>query len=329
MSKPVIAVIGVGTMGHGIAQVFALAGHRVRIFDEHPGALASAPGRIRANLDLLIERGMLSADAADEALARLVRAASVEEAVGGAELVVEAVFENLALKHRVLAQIEAACPPDAVIASSTSNYRAAALASALGRPERFLVTHFWSPPHIIPLVEVVPSAKTAPATVERAQELLRAAGRRPALIRRDLPGFVGNRLQHALRREAIALVDQGVASPEDIDLIARLSFGLRLPVTGPLETADLGGLDLSLAIQTSLLPELDRSTEPTPTLRAKVARGELGAKAGRGFFAWTAEDHARRVRRRDRALLDLLSLVEAYDAGEPPLAGADEQRGAA
>jgi 3-hydroxybutyryl-CoA dehydrogenase len=329
MSESITAVIGAGTMGHGIAQIFALAGHSVRLFDQHPGVLASARERIGANLELLIERGLLGASEAEQALSLVTFRDTAEAAVEGVGLVIEAVYEDLALKHKVLAQIEAACPREAIIASNTSNYRVGQLAPALQHAERFLVTHFFSPPYIVPLVEVVPGQSTSEATVCRVTALLRAAGKRPALVRRDVAGFVGNRLQHALRREAIALVDQGVASAEDIDLIARLSFGLRLPVTGPLETADLGGLDLSLAIQSSLLPELDRSSEPTETLRRKVERGELGAKAGRGFFAWTDESHARRVRRRDSALLDLLALVAAYDEGEPPPRSADEERGAA
>lgn len=147
------------------------------------------------------------------------------------------------------------------------------------------------------------SAEAVKATIT----LLEAVGKYPALVRRDIPGFVGNRLQHALRREAIAIVAQGIASPEDVDLITRLSFGLRLPVVGLLETVDLGGLDLTLAIHNYLLPELDRSTEPLQLIRDKVAHGELGAKAGKGFYDWSPGQAARVIRRRDETLLEMVS----------------------
>jgi 3-hydroxybutyryl-CoA dehydrogenase len=174
-----------------------------------------------------------------------------------------------------------------------------------------VVTHYWNPPYIIPVVEVVSpehsSAEHSSAeAVETTTALLRAVGKYPALVKKDVPGFVGNRLQHALRREALSIVAQGIASPEDVDVIARLSFGLRSPVVGPLETVDLGGLDLTLAIQTYLLPELERSTGPLPLVRDKVQRGELGAKAGQGFYVWPPGRAAQVTRRRDGALLELV-----------------------
>ena len=147
---------------------------------------------------------------------------------------------------------------------------------------------------------------TSAEAIETTNTLLEAAGKYPAQVRKDVPGFVGNRLQHALRREAIAIVAEEITTPEDVDLIARLSFGLRMPVIGPLETADLGGLDLTLAIQTYLLPELDRSTEPTQLVRDKIAKGELGAKAGKGFYDWSPSRLAEAIQQRDEALLEML-----------------------
>ena len=185
------------------------------------------------------------------------------------------------------------------------------MAVALKRPERFLAIHFWNPPYVIPVVEVMPGEHTLDGAVETTFVLLEEAGKVPALVKVDTTGFVGNRLQHALRREAIALVAQGIASPEDVDLITRLSFGLRLPVVGPLETVDLGGLDLTQAIQTNLLPELDRSTEPLQLIRDKVARGELGAKAGKGFYDWSPARATSVIERRDGALLELVSWLRA------------------
>jgi 3-hydroxybutyryl-CoA dehydrogenase len=157
----------------------------------------------------------------------------------------------------------------------------------------------------------MPGDHTSTQAVESSFTLLEKAGKVPALVKRDTAGFVGNRLQHALRREAIAIVAQGIASPEDVDRIARLSFGLRLPLVGPLETVDLGGLDLTQAIQTYLLPELDRSTGPSQLIQGKVARGELGAKSGKGFYDWSPSRTARVIRRRDEALLEMVDWLSA------------------
>jgi 3-hydroxybutyryl-CoA dehydrogenase len=303
-----LAVIGAGTMGHGIAQVFAQAGLQVALTDSHAQVLSQAIGRIRANLETCFGHSSVAVDGdrAGAALERITVTSDLAEAVAQADLVVEAVFENLDVKHEVLRQIEEHCPPQAIITSTTSSYCVRDLAVALGHPERFLVTHFWNPPYLIPVVEVMPGDRSSAEAVETAMALLAEVGKVPALVKKDVPGFVGNRLQHALRREAIAIVAQGIASPQDVDLIARLSFGLRLPLVGPLETVDLGGLDLTQAIQTYLLPELDRSIEPTQLLKDKVARGELGAKAGRGFYDWPADRLARAIQRRDMALLEMI-----------------------
>jgi 3-hydroxybutyryl-CoA dehydrogenase len=164
----------------------------------------------------------------------------------------------------------------------------------------------------MPIVEVVPGAETSQDVLRVTVDLLERAGKRPVVVKRDVAGFIGNRLQHALRREAIAIVAQGIASPVDVDLVARYSFGLRLPVVGPLETVDLGGLDLTVAIQDYLLPELDRSTEPLPLVREKAGRGELGAKTGRGFFEWPAGRVDERIEQRDRALMEILRWLTGY-----------------
>jgi 3-hydroxyacyl-CoA dehydrogenase len=301
-----IAVVGAGTMGHGIAQVFALAGFQVALTDNDAEVLRNAIPRIRANLETCLAYGFVGEDEAATVPALMTLASNVADAASQADFVIEAVFEDLEVKHEVLRRIEEHCPAHAVIASNTSSFRVSDMAVALSRPERFLVTHYWNPPYIMPLVEVVPGDRTCAEAVKTTLTLLKAAGKRPALVRRDIPGFVGNRLQHALRREAIAMVAQGVASPEDVDLIARLSFGLRLSVVGLLETVDLGGLDLTLAIQAYLLPHLDGSTEPLPLIQDKVTHGELGAKAGKGFYDWPPGQAAKVIRQRDEALLEMV-----------------------
>jgi 3-hydroxybutyryl-CoA dehydrogenase len=293
-------------MGHGIAQAFAQAGLQVRLTDSDAGVLAEAVQRIQANLKTCVEHGFITEARAATVPARIGVDSDLTDAVTRSDFVVEAVFENLDVKREVLRQLEEQCPSHTIIASTTSSFCVRDMAVALSRPERFLVTHFWNPPYVIPVVEVMPGDQSSAKAVGTTMTLLEDMGKYPALVRKDVAGFVGNRLQHALRREAISIVAQGIASAEEVDLIARLSFGLRFPVVGPLEVVDLGGLDLTRAIQTYLLPELDRSTEPCQLIRDKVARGELGAKTGRGFYDWPPERLASTIRRRDAALFEMV-----------------------
>jgi 3-hydroxybutyryl-CoA dehydrogenase len=304
-----LAVVGAGTMGHGIALVFAQAGLQVTLTDRDGQVLDRAVERIQAALETCSRHSPVAVggDGVEAVLERITVAPALSEAVSGADFVVEAVCENLEVKHALLGQADERCPPHVIITSTTSSYCVRDLAVALRHPERFLVTHFWNPPYVIPVVEVMPGECSSAEAVETTFALLKKAGKVPALVKKDVAGFVGNRLQHALRREAIAIVAQGIASPRDVDLIARLSFGLRLPVMGPLETVDLGGLDLTQAIHSYLLAELDRSTAPAQLVNDKVARGELGAKTGKGFYDWPEGQHARTVRRRDTALIEMVA----------------------
>lgn len=307
-----LAVIGAGTMGHGMAQVFAQAGLQVALTDSNAQVLGQAIKRIQANLETCLGPGSVDRDRALATLERITVTSDLAEAVSQADFVVEAVFEDLGVKHQVLRQLEEHCAPHVVITSSTSGYCVRDLAVVLTHPERFLAIHFWNPPYVVPVVEVMPGDRTSAGAVEATLTLLEAAGKVPVLVKKDVPGYVGNRMQHALRREAIAIVAEGIASPEDVDTITRLSFGLRMPVVGPLETVDLGGLDLTQAIQTYLLPELDRSTAPKQLILEKVERGELGAKAGEGFYAWPPGRAARVIRRRDKALLEIVEWLRGY-----------------
>ncbi len=301
-----IAVIGAGTMGCGIAAVFAQSGFRVALTDTDPAALEDAMPRIRAATEVCREHGLVGGVEAEAVSERITPAHTLAGAANRAGFVVEAVVEDLDVKREVLRRLEVHCPPRTVIASTTSSFRVVDMAAGLGRPDQFLATHFWNPPYIIPVVEVMPGRCTSARSVERTTALLEAVGKHPVLVRGDVAGFIGNRLQHAMRREAIAMVADGIAAPEDVDLIARLSFGLRLPVVGLLETVDLGGLDLTQAIQNYLLPDLDRSTEPRPLIRDKVARGELGAKTGQGFYHWPPGRAADVRRQHDEALLEMV-----------------------
>ena len=298
-------------MGHGIAQVFAQAGVQVALTDSNAQVRDAAIKRIEANLETCLGPSSADRDRSLATIERITVTPDLADAVTQADLVFEAVWEDLEAKHQVLREIEEQCTPQAIIISSTSGYRVRDLAVALAHPERFLALHFWNPPYVVPVVEVMPGDRTSAEVVETIFTLLRHAGKVPALVKKDVPGYVGNRLQHALRREAIALVAEGVATPEDVDTITRLSFGLRMPVVGPLETVDLGGLDLTQAIQTYLLPDLDRSTAPKQLIQDKVKSGELGAKAGRGFYDWSPARTADVIRQRDEALLEIVGWLEA------------------
>ena len=276
-----IAIVGGGLMGHGIAQVFAVAGHAVRVYDPAPAMLATLRERILANLR------DLGQDVA--AVERVTAHANLVEAIAGAGVVFEAGPENLALKQQIFASIEAAASPTAILASNTSVIPITQIMSGLERGERALGTHWWNPPYLVPLVEVIKTRSTARATAEAMTALLASAGKTPVTVEKDVPGFIGNRLQHALWREAIALVESGVCDAKTVDTVVKASFGRRLAVLGPLENADLVGTDLTLAIHESVLADLDRTPGPSRYLKDLVAAGKLGMKSGEGFRQWTPE----------------------------------------
>lgn len=284
MPKVKIAVIGAGLMGHGIAQVFACAGHDVTITDAVAASLDTVKRRIVTNLRDLGE---------DDGAAERVRpCADLAEAVRDADYVVEAVSEDLALKQRLFAEIERHVRRDTILASNTSVIPITSIMQRLAGRERALGTHWWNPPFLVPLVEVIGTQWTAPDVIARTMELHRAAGKTPAHVKKDVPGFIGNRLQHALWREAIALVENGICDAETVDAVVKASFGRRLPVLGPLENADLVGTDLTLAIHETVLPAIDSRPGPSPHLRRLVADGKLGFKSGEGFRRWSAEQQA-------------------------------------
>jgi 3-hydroxybutyryl-CoA dehydrogenase len=299
-----VAALGAGTMAPGIAAAFAVAGHDVLLWSRRVEAAEEAVAEAGRRAAFLVEHGLAHEPAADA----LVLARELED-VAAAEVVVEAVAEQLDVKRRLLARLEELVAPDALIATNTSGLRVTDVAAEALRPERVVAMHFWNPAHLMPIVEVGGGERTAPEAVDRAVELARAIGKQPVRVEREVLGFLGTRLQQAVVREAIALVQAGVASAEDVDLAVRTSFGIRFPVTGPLESADLTGLDVIAAIHDYLLPDLDRSTEPQEALLEHVAAGELGVKSGRGFHDWSRRDAADLIRRRDEELVRRLRLI--------------------
>jgi 3-hydroxybutyryl-CoA dehydrogenase len=269
-------------MGAGIAQVFASAGHAVTVFEPSPAVRATIRARIAEALRLY---------ELDESVAQTVEVTDdLALAVRRADFVTETAPEKLELKQSIFADLVKLSPGTAILASNTSVIPIHRIAKGLPTAERIVGTHWWNPPALIPLVEVVQSARTTEATVRATMKLLAAIGKSPAHVTKDLPGFVANRLQHALWREAIAMVRAGICDAATLDACVKNSFGMRLAVLGPLENADLVGLDLTLDIHKTIIPELDRSDRPDPYLEAQVAAGRLGFKTGGGFRAWSEEE---------------------------------------
>jgi len=283
-TKERIAVIGAGLMGHGVAQVFAVAGHDVNVYDVNAEALASLRERVARNL------GDLGLDPA--AAARVHGIAELGDAVGDADVVFEAGPENLDWKRQLFEQLQRLSPAHALLASNTSVIPITQIMQGLRTGHRAMGTHWWNPPYLVPLVEVIKTPHTDAALAKRMFDLLAAVGKTPAMVEKDVPGFIGNRLQHALWREAIALVADGVCDAETVDTVVKASFGRRLPVLGPLENADLVGTDLTLAIHQTVLPAIDATPGPSPYLKQLVDSGRLGMKSGEGFRRWTPEQQA-------------------------------------
>jgi 3-hydroxybutyryl-CoA dehydrogenase len=279
----VVAVIGAGTMGHGIAQAAAQAGCDVRLADSVAGAAETGLGRIGRTLDGAVERGKLTREAADATLARIAIAPDIPRAVRGADLVVEAIPESLALKQQFVRIVDPLVPAAAVIATNTSSLSIAAIAAAATTPSRVLGMHFFNPVHLMKLVEIVVHPGTAAAATERALDLVRAMGKEPIVVK-DSPGFASSRLGIALGLEAMRMLEDGVASAEDID--KAMVLGYNHPM-GPLRLTDLVGLDVRLAIARYLHATLgSEAFRPPAVLERLVAEGKLGKKSGRGFYAW-------------------------------------------
>jgi 3-hydroxybutyryl-CoA dehydrogenase len=282
MAKARIAVVGAGLMGHGIAQVFALAGHDVTITDTFTPNLETVKTRISANLRDLGD---------DPAAVERVRPVDdFATAVRDADYVVEAILEDLPLKQKLFAEVESHVRPDTILASNTSVMPITQIMQNLTRRERALGTHWWNPPFLVPLVEVIGTEWTSPQAIEWTMALHAAAGKQPAHVKKDVPGFIGNRLQHALWREAVSLVERGICDAETVDTVIKAAFGRRLAVLGPLENADLVGTDLTLAIHNTVLPDIDSRPGPSPYLEQLVAEGKLGFKSGEGFRKWSPEE---------------------------------------
>ncbi len=298
-----IAVIGAGLMGHGIAQEFACAGYRVHLHDITEQQLNNARVQIGKNLTLLAENAVIKEISISATLQRIHTTTDLTAAAKTADFVVEAVSENLPLKQQIFEELDSLCQPHTILASNTTALMPSQIGVNTKRTDKILNTHYFNPPYLIPLVELIRSPDTSDETVSMTFDILTAIGKTPAIIDKEALGFVGPRLQAALIREAFAIVEQGIASAETVDLVVRNSFGRRLSVAGPFEVFELAGWDLVLAAFEELYKDLNSSPDINPLLREMVESGKLGVKSGEGFYQWTDERQQALRNRMSQALI--------------------------
>lgn len=316
MKRESIVVVGSGMMGSGIAAICSLANEPVILVDTGIGGAET--GRLKA-LEAIrerVENGLSSSFSAERARAQLSACASLEEALAGARLVVEAISENLAAKQALFQEMDRLLPDEVPIASNTSGLRITEIAALMKHPERALTTHFWFPAHLVPLVEVVMGDRTREDIAVSVRDRLALWGKAPVLVRRDLPGQLANRILQAVIREAVSIVEMGLASPEDVDTAVKMGMGIRFPAWGPLEHIDAVGLDLALSVQNSVLPGIAGSRTAGPRLTELVERGELGYKTGRGFYDWSQKNMADLARRRNEFIIHALKKISRQERSE-------------
>ncbi len=303
-----IAVIGAGIMGHGFAQVFAQKGFPVFLHDVNKQILKKASLRIAANLDTFIKHGIIRQKEKKAALEKIATTTDLKVAVGKADFVLEAVPEIMDLKKEVFTKLDQWAPPHTILASNTSGLSITEIGAVTRRPEKTIITHGGNPPHIIPVIEIVRGEKTSDETAELTYRLMLKLGKQPVRLLKEVSGFLFNRLQFALYREALHCLEAGVATAEDIDLVVKAGYGFRLSILGPLETSDFGGLDTFYRICQNLWPELSDVKSPPALLKKLVEGGKLGVKTGEGFYRYPPAVIKKKIQGRDRRLLQQLKL---------------------
>ena len=308
-----IAVVGAGLMGHGIAQAFAQKGYPVNVYDISKDILDQARDNIKSNLSTFVEAGLEDEEGIEEILSRLTLTTELDHAVGGADFVIEATPEDLNLKRGLIKNIDKYTPDHTILASNTSMLPISEFGSQAVKQNKLIITHWFNPPHIVPLVEIVSGKDTSEETFKITFQLLTKIGKQPVKVMNEIPGFLVNRIQTAMFREVLSLLEQNVASPEDLDKAVRGSFGFRLGVIGVLETMDMAGLDLMYKGTKYLYRFIDNSIEPQRVLKEKIDKGDLGVKTGKGFFSYesgAASDKGEsKIKRRDKKLLEILKVL--------------------
>jgi len=308
-------IIGAGIMGHGIAQALATAGYSVCLTDVNKGALDSALGRVERNLGSFVDAGLVSANDVPTILGRIRVAPTLEQTVEDTDIVFEAAAEDQELKRVLFNKLDAICPERTILASNSSSLLISEFASETHRQDRCILTHWMNPPHIVPAVEVIPGHLTSKETYEVVCALLLKVGKQPVRVRKEIPGYLVNRIQMAMFREVWSLWGQGVASAEDLDMAVKGSFGFRLPSVGPLMANDLAGDETTYVIAHRLLPLIDSSPEPADAFRKMIEAGDYGMKTGRGFYNHSTEEWDAIIEKRDRDLINQLKNLRR--ASEP------------
>lgn len=301
-----ICNLGTGTMGFGTALMFAMSGYEVNMFGRSEDSVKRGMNGIKAALETYRQHGLVTEGDIPLIVGRINGVTTLEAAAEKADFVIESIAEDLEVKRQVFARMEELCPAQVIFATNTSGLSPTAIAEALVHKERFVVAHFWNPPHLVPLVEVVPGNYTSQQTVEVTWNLMKKIGKKPVALKREALGFIGNRLQLALLREALYIVESGIASMEAVDTTIKYSLGRRLSTTGPLESADLGGLDIFYNISSYLMEDLCDSKDVSPLLKEAMEKGTLGAKTGRGLYDWTPDDLAKIKKTREDILIEWL-----------------------
>lgn len=301
-----ISVLGTGTMGHGIALLSAISKLNVKIYGRSDESLARGFSSIKNSIHILTNHGKINDSEAKSILNRITGVKTIEEAVKDTDFIIESLAENLDLKRNFFKKMDSLCKKEVILATNTSGLSPTKIAEGTKYPERVVVAHFWNPPQLIPLVEIVPGEKTSKDTISKTKELIEFIGKKPVCMEKECPGFIGNRLQLALLREAMYIVEQGFAKPEEVDKAIEYGHGRRLPVTGPLMSADLGGLDIFYNVSSYLFKELCDYKDPFDMMKDKVAHGNLGSKSGEGFYKWSKEATYEKQKDRSDVLLYFL-----------------------
>lgn len=311
MQKKRIAVLGAGVMGTGIAQAFATKGHEAMIIYVYDDKKRAKPlETMQRNLEILCQNDVLTEDEIPEILSRVCFTESLEEAAQFADIIFECVVEKLEVKQEYFRNLDRICPPSTILATNTSCISVTEIAEKSIHKERIVGTHFWNPAYLVPLVEVIKTEYVSQDIVNQTYELLEEAGKMPVIVQKDVPGFLANRMQHALFREAISIVENGIASAEDVDKSIKYGFGMRLGVRAPMEVIDAGGTDLTYNIHSYLFPHIENSTQPSPLLVQKLEEGKLGFKSGEGFQKWTPQQIAESQAKLNEGLIKVMKALD-------------------
>ena len=307
--RDAVLIYGSGTMGCGIACCAALAGEKVVLFVRDAAVVEKTLGRVKENVEEMCRQGLCKESDISPALELVSATDNLKSIQDQVKLVIEAVYENLPLKQDVFQILDRVMPPEVPILSNTSGLRITDISAKMKRPERALTAHFWLPAILIPLVEIVIGDKSSPALAEEIKDYLLGWGKKPVIVKRDLPGQLANRILQAIIREAINIVEIGLASPEDVDTAIKMGMALRFPVWGPLEHVDAVGFDICEAVQNTVLPEITNRRDASPLFGKLRSEGSTGHNTGKGFYDWSKKDMDALIKKRNEFIVHALKKV--------------------